>query len=132
MRQVRAGKVPLVGGGTARFSFTHAHDAATAIVAALDRTTDGVLNIVDDDPAPVNDWLPALADILVVRRPRTAPAVLARLAVGDWGVAFMTRLRGADNARARRILDWRPSRPSWRQGFVAELRGESDPAIRPQ
>jgi nucleoside-diphosphate-sugar epimerase len=121
--QVRAGKVPLVGGGTATFSFTHAHDAAAAIVAALDTDVTGVLNVVDDDPAAVHTWLPHLAHLLSAPEPARVPKALARLAAGSWGVAFMTRLRGADNARARQRLDWRPRFGSWREGFAAELVG---------
>lgn len=120
VRQVRAGKVPIVGKGTAVFSFTHAHDAATAVAAALDRETSGVLNVVDDAPAPMHEWLPALAKILGAPAPKHAPAALARLAVGGWGVAFMNELRGADNARARLRLDWRPRYTSCTDGF-AEL-----------
>lgn len=120
-RRVRAGKVPLVGGGNAVFSFTHAHDAASAIVAALDRDVTGTLNIVDDEPAPLRTWLPAFARILGAPEPKRAPAALARPAVGAWGVAFMNELRGADNARARLQLNWRPRYSSWADGFAAEF-----------
>lgn len=122
VKQVKAGKVPLVGGGTAVFSFTHSHDAATAIVAALDKDVSGALNIVDDDPAPMSEWLPVLADILGAKPPKGAPAAIAKLAVGGWGVAFMTQLRGASNARARLALDWKPRHASWRTGFASELK----------
>ncbi|WP_027934644.1 NAD-dependent epimerase/dehydratase family protein [Amycolatopsis thermoflava] len=123
-RQVRAGKVPLVGGGHATFSFTHADDAASAVVAALDRPeVTGVLNVVDDCPAELREWLPAYARLLGAPAPKRAPAALARLAVGGWGVAFMNQLRGADNARARMRLDWRPRYPSWSDGFAADLTG---------
>ncbi|MQY40362.1 hypothetical protein SRB17_83950 [Streptomyces sp. RB17] len=115
--QVRAGKVPLVGGGNSVFSFTHADDAATAIVAALDRDAGGVLNVVDDDPAPLHVWLPEFAAGLGAPAPKRAPAALARLAVGGWGVAFMNQLRGAANARARLALNWRPRYASWREGL---------------
>jgi nucleoside-diphosphate-sugar epimerase len=128
VRQVRAGKVPIVGSGAATFSFTHAHDAAAAIVAALATDSTGALNVVDDEPATVRSWLPTLAGILRAPAPRRVPAALARLAVGGWGVAYMTRLRGADNARARDILDWRPRYASWREGFAAELGNDISPA----
>jgi nucleoside-diphosphate-sugar epimerase len=120
---IRAGKVPVVGGGTATFSFTHTHDAATAIAAALDKDVAGALNVVDDDPAPVSEWLPAVAEMLGARKPGRVPAALARFAVGGWGVAFMTQLRGADNTRAKLHLDWRPRYSSWRHGFADELAG---------
>ena len=118
---VRARRLPLVGGGGALFSFTHTHDAATAVVTALDRDLAGVLNVVDDEPVPVATWLPEFARMLGAPPPRRVPTALARLAVGPWGTAWMTRLRGADNARARLSLDWRPGYPSWREGFEREL-----------
>jgi nucleoside-diphosphate-sugar epimerase len=89
-------------------SFTHAHDAATAIIAALDKDVTGALNVVDDTPVLMRDWLPVYARRLGAPAPRRVPALLARLAVGPFGVAYMTRLRGADNSRARMRLDWRP------------------------
>lgn len=105
---VRAGRMPIVGDGASVFSFTHVHDAATAIVAALDRPVTGALNIVDDTPVALAEWLPAYAARLGAPAPKRVPVWLARLAVGGFGVAFMNGLRGADNARARLRLDWRP------------------------
>lgn len=119
--QVAAGKAPLVGHGGAVFSFVHARDVASAILAAVDRTVLGVFNVVDDDPAPVREWLPVLAGLLGAPEPRTVPPWVARLAAGEWGVAFLTALVGASNARAREELGWEPAYPSWRDGFTAEL-----------
>lgn len=119
-RQLRAGKVPIVGDGGAMFSFIHAHDAATAILAAIDHPTSGVLNIVDDQPTPVREWLPEMAAMLGAPAPRHVPAWLARLAVGGWGVAFMTRLAGASNTSARQQLGWKPTYSNWRDGLAAE------------
>lgn len=121
VRQVRARQVPIVGGGTATFSFTHARDAAASVIAALETPAPGVYNIVDDDPAPMGEWLPILADRLGAPAPRSVPTFLARAAVGGWGVAFMTQLRGADNSRAKRVLGWQPQVPSWRLGFDLDV-----------
>jgi nucleoside-diphosphate-sugar epimerase len=119
---VRARKMPVAGDGTAMFSFTHTQDAAAAIAAALDRPeAGGVLNIVDDDPAPVSTWLPAYARMLGAPKPPHVPALLARLASGSWGAAYLTRLRGAANTRAKDVLSWTPAHPSWRAAFAAEL-----------
>ncbi|QYC39551.1 dTDP-4-oxo-6-deoxy-D-allose reductase [Nonomuraea coxensis DSM 45129] len=107
-RSVLAGRMPVVGDGGSVLSFTHAHDAATAVVAALDRDVTGALNIVDDTPVTMREWLPAFAARLGAPPPRRVPAFLARMAVGAFGVAYMTRLRGADNCRARLLLNWRP------------------------
>ena len=118
---VRAGRVALVGSGESVFSFIHVHDVATAVLAALDKDVRGVLNVVDDDPTPIRTWLPALAKMVDAPEPKRVPTAMARIAVGGWGTAFMTELRGADNARARLVLDWRPRFTSWREGFAREL-----------
>ena len=110
---VREGKFPLVGGGGV-WSFIHTADAAEATVAAVGRGGRGVYNVVDDDPAPVAEWLPALARMLGAQQPMQAP----RLAAGEAGAVLMTELRGASNARAKRELGWQPRHPSWRQGFA--------------
>jgi nucleoside-diphosphate-sugar epimerase len=113
---VLAGKMPIVGDGGSVLSFTSAHDAATAIVAALDRDVTGVLNVVDDTPTRMGEWLPAFAASLGAPAPKRVPAFLARLAVGPFGVAYMTRLRGAGNSRARLALDWRPRHQAFSDG----------------
>ncbi|MFI6389365.1 NAD-dependent epimerase/dehydratase family protein [Nonomuraea sp. NPDC050547] len=107
-RAVLAGQLPVVGEGGSVFSFTNTHDAATSVVAALDRDLTGALNVVDDTPVTMAEWLPALAARLGAPEPARVPVEMARPAVGGWGVAFMTGLRGADNARARLQLNWRP------------------------
>lgn len=112
-RSVRAGRMPIVGDGGSVMSFTDSHDAATAVVAALDRDVSGVLNIVDDTPVRLGDWLTAYAASLGGPKPRRVPAFVARLLVGGFGVAYMTRLRGADNCRARLQLNWRPRHASF-------------------
>jgi nucleoside-diphosphate-sugar epimerase len=125
LEMIRGRKLPVVGSGEGMFSFTHTRDAAMAVLAALDKPVTGALHIVDDDPAPLRVWLPALAAQLGARRPMRVPAWIARMLVGPWGVTFMTGLRGADNARARLALDWRPGYRSWRDGFAAELGGRA-------
>jgi nucleoside-diphosphate-sugar epimerase len=119
VERLAAGRVPIVGHGKAVFSFLHTHDAATAIVAALDQPVTGVFNVVDDEPAYVHDWLPQLARISRAPLPKQIPVALARLAVGAWGVAYMTRIVGAHNGRARHALDWAPRYTTWRAGFDA-------------
>jgi nucleoside-diphosphate-sugar epimerase len=119
--QIREGKMPIVGEGGAIFSFIHAADAAAAIVAAVESDVTGVLNIVDDDPASVREWLPEVARSLDAPEPKNVPPLVARFAVGPFGLAFMTELRGADNRRAREHLGWAPDHATWRGGLAREL-----------
>jgi nucleoside-diphosphate-sugar epimerase len=116
---VRKRKFPVVGDGGGVWSFVHVADAADATVAAVERGRRGVYNVVDDDPAPVAEWLPALARTLGAKKPMRVPRLLARLLAGEPGVVMMTEIRGASNAKAKRELAWRPTHPSWRQGFAA-------------
>jgi nucleoside-diphosphate-sugar epimerase len=110
-------QVPIVGRGNGIWSFVHIDDAAAATALAVERGAPGVYNIVDDDPAPVSEWLPYLADVLGAKPPRRVPVWLARLIVGEPLVSMMTKLRGSSNAKAKRELGWRPAYPSWRDGF---------------
>jgi nucleoside-diphosphate-sugar epimerase len=116
---IRRRRFPLVGDGRAVWSFIHVADAADATVAAIERGRRGVYNVVDDDPAPVAEWLPTLAEELGAKKPMRVPRLVGRLFAGEAGVVMMTELRGASNAKAKRELAWRPAHPSWRQGLVA-------------
>jgi nucleoside-diphosphate-sugar epimerase len=116
---VRRRKFPLVGDGGGVWSFIHVADAAEATVAAVEHGSRGVYNVVDDDPAPVAEWLPALAQTLGAKKPLRVPRLVGRLFAGEAGVAMMTEIRGASNAKAKRELGWSPAHPSWRQGFAA-------------
>jgi nucleoside-diphosphate-sugar epimerase len=116
---VRRRKFPLVGDGGGVWSFIHVADAAEATVAAIEHGSRGVYNVVDDDPAPVAEWLPALAQTLGAKKPMHVPRFVGRLFAGEAGVVMMTEIRGASNAKAKHELGWRPAHPSWRQGFAA-------------
>lgn len=120
VQDLRRRRMPLVGSGAGVWSFIHVDDAADATVAALSAPP-GVYNVVDDEPAPVGEWLPALARAARAPRPLRVPAFIARLAAGDYGVQVMTAAQGACNARAKRELSWRPAHASWREGFSTAL-----------
>jgi nucleoside-diphosphate-sugar epimerase len=121
VKLVRKRLFPLVGGGTGYFSWVHLDDAASATVLAVEQQAKGVFNIVDDEPAPVSEWLPYLAACAGAKRPRRLPAWLARLLAGELVVGMMTEGRGFSNVKAKRELGWQLRYPSWRQGFKEEL-----------
>jgi nucleoside-diphosphate-sugar epimerase len=114
-------KWPVVGDGGGVWSFVQIEDAATGTVEAIEHGSPGVYNVVDDDPAPVREWLPALAAALGARKPMRLPRWLGRIAAGEAGVVMMTEVRGASNAKAKRELGWQLRYPSWRQGFAEGL-----------
>ena len=120
---VRKRQFPIVGDGGGISSFIHLDDAASATVLALEQDGPAVYNIVDDEPAPVREWLPVLAQSLGAKPPRRVPRWLARLVAGEAAVMIGTEARGASNAKAKRELGWTLRYPSWRQGF-AEVYGK--------
>ncbi|NED96514.1 NAD(P)-dependent oxidoreductase [Phytoactinopolyspora alkaliphila] len=118
---VRRRQFPLVGDGAGYSSWVHLEDAASATVLAVEHQASGVFNIVDDEPAPANEWLPFLAECVGARRPMKVPVWLARPLGGEVAVRVMTEGRGFSNAKTKREFGWKPSYPSWRQGFREEL-----------
>jgi 2-alkyl-3-oxoalkanoate reductase len=118
---IRKRRFPLVGDGGGVWSHVHIEDAAAATAAAVDHGQPGIYNIVDDEPAPVREWLPALATALDAKPPRRIPRWLARLVAGEAATLMMTDVRGSSNAKAKRELGWQLRYPSWRQGFAEGL-----------
>jgi nucleoside-diphosphate-sugar epimerase len=120
---VRLGHFPLIGDGAGHTSWVHLDDAASATVLALEQKATGVFNIVDDEPAPISEWLPYLAECAGAEPPMRVSPEDALPMAGEVAVTLMTEGRGFSNAKAKRDLGWEPRYPSWRQGFKAELEG---------
>jgi 2-alkyl-3-oxoalkanoate reductase len=118
---IRKRQFPIVGDGGGTWSFVHIEDAASATVAAVDHGGPGIYNVVDDEPAPVREWLPFLAEQLGAKKPLRVPRFVGRLLAGEALVLMMTELRGASNAKARRVLGWQPRWSTWRIGFAKGL-----------
>jgi len=118
---VRKRLLPLVGPGTGYTSWVHIEDAANATVLAVEQDVTGVFNIVDDDPAPVSEWLPHLAECAGAKPPRRIPVWLAQALAGDMVIGMMIEGRAFSNAKAKRELGWTLRYPSWRQGFIEAL-----------
>ena len=118
---IRKRQFPIVGGGGGVWSHIHIEDAAAATVAAIERGDPGIYYIVDDEPAPVGEWLPVVASALGAKPPRRIPRWLGRLVAGKVATMMMTEARGASNAKAKRELDWQLRYPSWRLGVAKGL-----------
>lgn len=124
VRLVRKRAIPVIGDGTGVWSWLHVDDAASATIAALERRARGIFHIVDDEPAPVSEWLPALAEAVGAKPPRHIPAWIARRVAGEAVTRMMIEGRGTSNAKAKRELRWEPQWSSWREGFVHGLTTE--------
>lgn len=118
---LRRRRMPIVGRGEGVWSLLHVDDAARATLAALTHDGGATFNVVDDDPAPVREWLPALAQAVGAPRPWRVPTLLARLLAGDFGVMVMTAATGSSSALIKQELGWQPQHASWREGFRTAL-----------
>jgi nucleoside-diphosphate-sugar epimerase len=118
---VRKRRFPVVARGSGVWSFVHIDDAAQATLKAIEGGQPGLYNIVDDDPATVSDWLPALAAAIGAKAPWRVPTFVGRLAIGEPGLVLMKDSRGASNEKAKRELGWKLAWPSWREGFKGGL-----------
>ncbi len=118
---VRRRRMPIVGSGAGMFSHVHVEDAADATLVAVERGAAGVYNIVDDEPAPLREWVPVYADAIGAKPPWRLPAWLARLVAGKAATVMAMQLRGASNEKAKRELGWTPAHASWRRGFRDSL-----------
>ena len=110
--QVRQQRVPVIGTGEGVWSWVHIEDAAAATVAALE-CAPGEYNVVDSNPTPQREWLPAFARAVGAQRP---PSVIEQQAMDTFGedsVYYAMRLRGASNERAKRELRFRPRPLEW-------------------
>src|SRR5215470_751461 len=123
LEMLRKRQLPVIGGGTGIWSFIEITDAAAATLAAVEAGAPGIYNVVDDDPAPVAEWLPYLAQVAGTKPPLRVPAWLERLLAGEFAVAQMTSSRGSSNQKARKELGWVPRYASWREGFRAWVSG---------
>jgi nucleoside-diphosphate-sugar epimerase len=121
IEMIQQRKLPIAGKGTAVWSFIHIEDAAAATVEAVEHGERGIFNVVDDEPAPIAEWLPVLAKEVGAKPPRRVPLWLARLIGGDVAAIMMSDLRGQDNTKAKRQLGWQPRYASWRDGFARGL-----------
>ena len=119
--------LPIVAGGTGLWSFLHVQDAASAALAALAGRA-GIYNIAGDEPAPVRDWISMLADLAGAKPPFHVPAWIARMLIGDHGVAMMRDIRGISSEKAKRELGWLARYPNWRDGFAGEF-AEHKPSL---
>jgi 2-alkyl-3-oxoalkanoate reductase len=120
-KAIRKRQFPIIGDGGGTWSHVHIEDAASATVAAVDNGGPGIYNVVDDEPAPVREWLPFLAEQLGAKQPMRVPRFVGRLLAGEAAVLQMTEVRGGSNAKAKRELGWQPRWSSWRVGFAKGL-----------
>ena len=118
IKAVRKRQFPLIGDGGGVMSFIHLEDAAAATVLALDAEGPAIYNVTDDEPAPMREWLPALADALGAKPPFHVPGWVGGLFMGKV-LPMMTEARGASNVKAKQELSWTLRYPSWRTGFRA-------------
>jgi nucleoside-diphosphate-sugar epimerase len=111
--QLRKRESVIIGEGNGVWSFVHIDDAVAATVAAL-TAKPGVYNVVDDDPLPVSEWLPAFAQWADAPPPQRMSLQDALQSIGEEAVFYHTVLTGASNGRAKAELGFAPRPLLWK------------------
>lgn len=111
--QALRGEAAIFGEGNAVWSFVHIDDAVAATVAALDALP-GKYNVVDDDPLPVNKWLPAFTRWVGAPEPARLSVGESLSLAGEEGLYYHTALTGASNRAAKQELGFSPRPLLWK------------------
>lgn len=119
--------VSIFGGVPAAFTPTlWIGNAASALVAAVDRAPSGIYDIVDDEPVRQQQLKTALAAAAGRRRVLSLPAWLGRMITGPAAEAFTRSLR-ISNRRFREATGWAPEVRNAVEG-LARVSTENPPA----
>jgi nucleoside-diphosphate-sugar epimerase len=109
--------LPRVRGVDGLTSFIHIADATAATLAALEHGRPGAIyNIVDDEPANMEDFVGDIARAIGAPRPFVIPFRWLEVGAPVLASLWASRLLVA-NAQAKRELGWLPQFPSYREGL---------------
>jgi len=101
----------------------HASDVASAILKTIEKMPIGERFIIaDDTPVSQNDFTCYMAELMNKKRPGHLPAFIFKLLLGKdfYEVIMMNCI--VSNAKAKRVLDWQPSYPSYIEGLQATIK----------
>lgn len=116
--RVRAGKAHRIDLPEQIFSRIHVDDIVSGVIASFDGPS-GVYNLADDLPCPQNRVIEAACALLNVAPPPLLP--LEEAGLSPMARAFYAENRRIANGRAKRLLGWAPSYPTYAQGLAACL-----------
>jgi 2-alkyl-3-oxoalkanoate reductase len=95
----------------------HVNDAADAYALAVEKQPGfEAINVADDHPVPVKEFLTALAKRFGAKPPGRLPAFLVSLVAGHI-VDAQVGSSSLDNTKAKQLLGWAPTLPSYREGI---------------
>jgi len=112
--RVRQGRAHRTGIAGQVFSRVRVEDIASGVIAGFDAPP-GAYNLADDRPASQDDVVTFAAHLLGLDPPPIVP--LDQLS--PEARAFHAENRRVSNAKARRVLGWRPAYPDYRAGLRA-------------
>jgi len=101
------------------FNRAHVDDIAAAIMAAIDRRHDGIVNVADDEPAPSGDPIAFAARLLELEAPPEVPFETAARDMSPMALSFWSAHRRVSNARLKAELGVTLAFPTYREGLAA-------------
>lgn len=104
------------------FNRIHVDDLADAMAQVFGLRFSGILDIVDDFPAPPQDVVTFAAERMGVTPPPPIPFETASLT--PMARSFYAENKRVSNARARALLGWQPRYATYREGLSAILKDQ--------
>ncbi|KPL68998.1 epimerase [Erythrobacter sp. SG61-1L] len=114
--RVREGKARRIDVPGQVFSRVHVADIASGVVKAVNAPA-GAYNLADDYPCSQNEVIEEACRLL--GSPLPPLVALEDAGLSDQALAFYTENRRISNGKAKRILGWKPTYPTYREGLRA-------------
>lgn len=119
LREIAAGRAKRIVSHDHMFNRAHVDDIAAAIMAAIDRRYDGIVNVADDEPAPSADPVTFAAGLLGAVPPPEIPFEVAARDMSPMALSFWVTHRRVANARLKTELGVTLAYPTYREGLTA-------------
>jgi hypothetical protein len=125
LERVHEGKARRIEMADQIFSRVHVDDIVAAVVASFD-ASGGAFNIADDLPCSQNCVIEYASVLLGINPPPLQS--LKEASLSPMARAFYAENRRVSNAKAKRLLGWKPQYPDYRAGLSACM-ATSNPMI---
>jgi 2-alkyl-3-oxoalkanoate reductase len=117
------GRSKIIGKGDNCIPNIHASDAASAIIKVIEKLPIGEKFIIADDTAvSQKDFTIYMAELMDKKRPGHIPAFIIRLVLGKDFYEIIRLNCKVSNAKAKRLLDWKPKYPSYKVGLEETIK----------
>jgi nucleoside-diphosphate-sugar epimerase len=119
---MKNGRSGVFGKGDNHIPRVHVDDCAQAYVLAVEKQPVGESFIIaDDTQCTMREFTERMAECMGLPKPRTAPMLIARIALGGLLLGMLQMDCVVTNEKAKRELGWELKYPSYQEGLKATI-----------